>query len=242
MLRDLLQEIEPDLEILDSLDSVETSVAWLSDHEHPDIIFMDIQLSDGLSFEIFKQVDVNSFVIFTTAYDEYAIQAFKVNSIDYLLKPIRHNDLKRAIEKSKEFFRRMNPVVRTDIDFDTLIRTINDAQAVFRSRFLIQQGSSYIKLPVKAIAYFYSKDKITYAVSFNEEKHILDITMEQLEEQLNPSLFYRANRQIILNVDAIVRIHNYFNGKLKVDVKPTYSEDITISRLKAKNFKQWLDR
>lgn len=243
MLTEMLQEIEPGWNITGTLDSVESSVKWFEEHPQPDVIFMDIQLSDGLSFEIFKQVEVKSLVIFTTAYDEYAIQAFKVNSIDYLLKPIRKTELQKAILKLKELARQFDsPDLQNNIDFNDLIETINNARQVYRNRFLIHQGDSFITLATQSISYLYSKDRITYAVSKDNSKHVLDFTLEQLEEQLDPNQFYRANRQIILNVDAISRIHNYFNGKLKIDVKPDFQEEITISRLKASDFKQWIDR
>lgn len=242
LLTSMVKQLRPDWEIVASFDSVEDTVKWLREEPAPDLLFLDIELSDGLSFQVLEKVQVESMVIFTTAYDEYALQAFKVNSVDYLLKPIKTADLERAIEKFERLSRHHLEEMNRAIDFRGLAQAMRGEQPQYRKRFLISAGDVFIKLPVEEVAYFFSSQKVTFAVTFKGVRHIVDVTLEKLEEQLDPDCFYRANRQVILHIDSITRIETWFHGKLAVKTNPPYPEQILVSRDKAAGFKRWLDR
>ncbi|MFV0529811.1 MAG: LytR/AlgR family response regulator transcription factor [Flavobacteriales bacterium] len=235
-LKRLLLEMKPQLEILAVIESVSNAVDWLVQNENPDIILMDVRLSDGLSFEIFNQTEVESPVIFTTAYDEYAVRAFKYNSIDYLLKPIQKEELQAALEKYDSLI---------DYSFGggaALKNLLNYIQPKeYRNRFLIPYRDSYKTVMANDIAFFYSELNITRAKLFNGEEEVLPQTLEKLEQQLDPKLFFRANRQYIIHMDAIQKVHNHFNGKLKIELKKNTGTEVLISREKASVFKAWLD-
>lgn len=236
-LENLLQQIDQEIRIEAVLESIAESVNWLQHHEHPNLAFMDVRLADGLSFEIFSDIDVKCPVIFTTAYDEYALRAFKVNSIDYLLKPVNIVELRASLGK----FRQMTQLHNNNL-LDDVIAILRQQQKNYRLRFLLPFKDSYITLMVSDIAYFYSEHRNTWAVMNNSQKYVLSYTMEELEDQLNPDLFFRANRQFLISSKAIEGIHNYFNGKLKLIVKPTGKENIVVSREKSMSFKKWIDR
>ncbi|MHC5201754.1 LytR/AlgR family response regulator transcription factor [Myroides sp. LJL119] len=233
----LLKELRPFASVLAVLESIDESVKWLNENPKPDVIFMDIRLEDGLCFEIFQEVKVSSPVIFTTSYDEYALKAFKVNSIDYLMKPLRVEDLQRAINKLEAF---VNPSDITDSIKD-ILGYLNTQQQIYRSRFLLPYKDGFITVKVKDIDYIYSEQKITHLVEQNLTTHILGQTMEDLEEELDPKLFFRANRQHIIHIDSIASIQNYFNGKLKIILHRDPQREIIISREKAPLFKSWLN-
>ena len=242
MIMDLVNEVEPDAEITGAIDSVQESVQWLRSNPHPEIILMDIQLSDGVSFEILKQVQVTSMIIFTTAFDEYAIQAFKVNSLDYLLKPVDADDLKKAFEKYDMYSRNFLKHKNNDTNFDEILSAIKSASSNYRKHFLIKTHESFFRLATSDIALFYSTNKITFAVTFLGREYPLDVSLENLREQLNPEQFFKINRQVIVGSNAIVKIHTYFQGKLVVETKPTHSEKIIVGKDKAAEFKRWLDK
>lgn len=216
------------------LESVGDSVIWLNSNEHPDVILLDVRLSDGLCFEIFERVKVDSPIIFTTAYDEYAIKAFKVNSVDYLLKPIEQEELKAALDKVISI-----PLKQKQIPLDSLIQYLKPTE--FRTRFLLSHKDGFKTVLVNDIAYFYSELKITRAKLQNGTEEIIPNTLEELEQQLNPKLFFRANRQFIIHIDAIQYVNNYFNGKLKIVLKKDSKIEIVVSRDKATLLKKWLD-
>jgi two-component system, LytTR family, response regulator LytT len=239
---ELLKELRPGWETAACLDSVENSIDWLNSHPHPDVIFMDIQLSDGLCFDILDQVKIDSLIIFTTAYDEYAIRAFKVNSIDYLLKPIKKSELEAALQKYERFTKEMFQNWNTSIDTSELALAITKAIPKYRSRFLVSVGEMFFPLPVTDVAYIYSQFRITSAVNFAGKRHVIDFTLDRLEEELNPDMFFRANRQFIINIKAAAKVHTFFNGKLLLETLPAFEEKITIGREKARQFKSWLDR
>lgn len=232
-LQRLISNIFPEASIK-VLESVGDSVIWLNTNEHPDVILLDVRLSDGLCFEIFEQVKVNSPIIFTTAYDEYAIKAFKVNSVDYLLKPIEPDELKVAFEKLESI-----PLKQKQIPLDSLIQYLKPTE--FRTRFLLSHKDGFKTVLVSDIAYFYSELKITRAKLQNGTEETISITLEELEQQLNPKLFFRANRQFIIHIDAIQYVNNYFNGKLKIVLKKDSKIEIVVSRDKATLLKKWLD-
>lgn len=242
MIIDLVKEVKPDAEIVGAINSVQESVQWLKSNPHPEIILMDIQLSDGVSFEVLKQVPVTSMIIFTTAFDEYAIQAFKVNSLDYLLKPVDAGDLKKAFEKYNMYSRNFLKHKNNDTNFDEILLAIKDASPNYRKHFLIKTQESFFRLAANDVAFFYSMEKITFAVTLLSRKYLLDLSLESLREQLNPEQFFKINRQIIVNCNAIVKVHTYFQGKLVVETKPKHSEKIIVGKDKAAEFKRWLDR
>lgn len=235
-LRKMLLSIEHSAEICGATQSVEETVQWLRQNDTPDLVMMDIELADGQSFDIFKQVQLESPVIFTTAYDEFAIKAFKVNSIDYLLKPIKESELRVAIEKFKKT-KQHQPISMLE-----LLKKIEQLgnQPGYRSRFLIKLGQKMVSIDISEVAYFYSENKCTFMRTNQNQKYIIDLTLDELEKELAPQQFFRANRQYILSGKSIVSIHSWFNQKLKAEVNPPTEEHIIISRDKANAFKAWM--
>jgi len=236
----ILKESENEIEILAILESVESSVNWFKNNSMPELLFMDIQLSDGLSFEIFKQVEIKCPIIFTTAYDEYAIQAFKVNSIDYLLKPIDIEDLSNALEKFHNLKSIYNSQNKNDIA--EILKNLNFTEKVYKERFLIKSGSNFNLVQVEEIAFFCSDNKLTNFTTFSNKRHFVDYTLDELESLLNPKNFFRVNRQYIININAVENISSFFSSKLKLKLKNHLAEEIIISRERASQFKKWLDR
>lgn len=237
---DLIKRARPSWNILAATSAVDETVEWLQENKHPDLIFLDIQLSDGLSFEIFDHVKVSSFIIFTTAYDEYALQAFKVNSIDYLLKPIKPADLETAIKKFEQL--KLKSYTLEPEEIKALAAAVGSGEQSFRERILVPLADGYLKLNVNDIAWVHSSQKVTTAFTLQGTPHILDLTLEKLEGELDPNKFFRANRQFILNISAIQRIENWFNGKLVIKTQPKSTEKIVVSREKARSFKEWLNQ
>jgi DNA-binding LytR/AlgR family response regulator len=247
----LLDEVGAGLTVMETLDSVDSSVAWLANRQSPEtapeLAFMDIHLSDGLSFEIFQRVHVPCPVIFTTAYDEYSLRAFKVNSVDYLLKPIKAEELQQSVEKFKQLralYGNGASAASTNDHLETLVRSLLKHEPAYRTRFLVQRREQFITIAVEDVAYFYSEHKLTHLVTHAGAAHIIEQTLEELEAQMNPRDFFRANRQCIVSLRAIAAIHTFFNGKLKLTLAPATkaAEDVVVSREKANLLKQWLDR
>jgi DNA-binding LytR/AlgR family response regulator len=203
-----------------------------------DLIFMDIQLADGLSFDIFKSVNVPAPVIFTTAYDHYAIKAFKVNSIDYLLKPISDEDLKGALEKYELV--KGNGKGNND-DLRAIVESVRSEQAHFRKRFLVKTAGRLAFVPASEVAYFFSEEGVTFIVNAQNERYLLENTLEELESQLDPTEFFRINRKMILSTGCIARIEPYTNNRLLLNVSPDFSEEVVVSRHRTSEFKSWLD-
>ena len=221
------------------LHSVEESLAWFQNNPHPDLIFLDIQLSDGLSFEIFENSTINSAVIFTTAYDEYALRAFKLNSIDYLLKPIDEEDLEIAINK----FKARNVVTPSlSLDFDMIKKMLtNPIDRTFKKRFTIKMGQQLKMITIDEVECFYSENKGTYLHTFENRNYLLDSTLEQLEAELDPKDFYRVSRKFIIPLKGIKEIQMHSNSRLKV-ILPTYKDDeVIVARERVSDFKEWLD-
>lgn len=231
----LMLKIRPNIEIVNVLTSVKKTVDWLAKNDDPDLIIMDIQLADGLSFEIFNLADVKCPVIFTTAYDEYAVKAFKYNSVDYLLKPIEKDELEAAILK---FENAVQQPYQQQFFIEGLLKHIQPK--AYRSRFLLPYRDGYRKIQVENIAFFYAHMNVSFANLLNGEKIVVPQTLETLEQELDPKNFFRANRQYIVHVNSIERVYNFFNGKLKIHVKGS-ADDIIVSRIKAPLFKLWLD-
>jgi DNA-binding LytR/AlgR family response regulator len=240
-LKILIQQYDDSIEIVEWLDSVEDAVNWLQRNEMPDLLFFDIQLADGLSFEIFDAVEVTAPVIFTTAFDEYALRAFKVNSIDYLLKPIDFEELAKAIDRYKLHYEKtVNPLPDWSILQETLkaIKTGKD----YKTRFAVKQGHHLNSIPVAEIAYFFSEHKISWLKTKNGKKYAVDYTLDQLSELLNPKDFFRLNRKYITEINAIQDVITYSNSRLKVHLPGLPKEElILISREKVSDFKDWLD-
>ena len=220
------------------LHSVEEAINWFNSNTHPDLIFLDIQLSDGLSFEIFETLDIKSAVIFTTAYDEYALRAFKLNSIDYLLKPIDEDDLSIAISKFKNQFQKSNMAM---LDFEMIKKMlVNPMERNFKKRFTIKMGQQLKMINIEEVECFFSENKGTYLHTFDNRNYLLDNTLEQLETELNPKDFYRISRKFILPMKAIKEIQVHSNSRLKV-ILPTYKEDeVIVARERVIDFKEWL--
>ncbi|WP_194778086.1 LytR/AlgR family response regulator transcription factor [Pararhodonellum marinum] len=234
-LKRMILNLRSNYQIIEILSSINKSVDWLTSHDHPDLLFMDIQLSDGLSFEIFNQIELKCPVIFTTAYDEFAIKAFKFNSVDYLLKPVLKDELEFAIKKFEGL---ESSIGEKNTALKKLLTIIDKKE--FRTRFLVPYKDGFKQIYVDSISYFFSEFGTTYAISFDGEKNLLDHTLESLEEQLDQKVFFRANRQYLVNINSISQVHNHFNSKLKVELKQL-KNGIIISRLKATSFKKWLD-
>lgn len=226
------------LQVNEMLHSVEEAVHWFQNNAHPDLIFLDIQLSDGLSFEIFETIDIKSAVIFTTAYDEYALRAFKLNSIDYLLKPIDEDDLEVAVNKFKA---RTQTSQNLAIDFEMIKKMlVNPVDKSYKKRFTVKVGQQLKLINIEEAECFYSQDKGTYIHTVDNRDYLLDTTLEQLENDLNPKDFFRLSRKFIIPLKAIKEIQMHTNSRLKV-ILPTYKEDeVIVARERVGDFKEWI--
>ncbi|HWR33233.1 MAG TPA: LytTR family DNA-binding domain-containing protein [Chitinophagaceae bacterium] len=242
VLENKIKNVAPDVQVIDILPSLKTVRKWFGENAEPDLLFMDIQLSDGVSFELFEHFTIKCPVIFTTAYDEYAIRAFKVNGVDYLLKPVNENELSAAIDKCRKLGAHSN---QSPADITELIRSLADPSAAskYKEKFIVNVRSQWMPVNTKDIACF-CKESLNYIYLFNGEKYIIDyVTLEEVEDLLNPKQFYRANRQFIINVDAIQSVKPVENSKLIVRLKePNHKLEIDMSRLKSPEFKKWMDR
>jgi len=234
----LLEESEHQFTIESVLDSVEETVSWFQKNPNPELVFMDIQLSDDLSFSIFNEVEIKCPIIFTTAFDEYALQAFRVNSIDYLLKPIDKKDLARALSKLENIS--MQNLIPGELG-KILLNQVSQAQRSYRSRFLVKKGEQFLSVSVDEVRHITSENKITFIHTEDNKKYFVDHILEELENSLAPEHFFRLNRQCITALESIESIHSYFNGKLKVYLKGNV-EPFVVSREKASQFKQWLNQ
>lgn len=239
-IRDLLGEIHPEAEVLAMPDSVSAAVSWFRENESPDLVFMDIQLGDGLSFDIFDQVEVRAPVIFITAYQEYAIKAFKVHSVDYLLKPIRREDLQSALDKYKRLFSgsREHPAA-PDPELLTSIRHMLSRS--YKSRFMVKVGEHIRSVDVSGVLYFYSQDKGTYLHTAEHRNYVIDYTLDALSGMLDPLIFFRINRKYIISTAGISDLIHLSGSKLKVVLAACEDEQVYISRDRIPAFKKWLD-
>lgn len=237
-LSEMVLQLEPDFEIVETLDTVVTAREWLVTHDSPDLIFLDIQLADGLSFEIFDGISVKSPIIFTTAYDGYAIKAFKLNSIDYLLKPIDKGELEQSLKK----FRTSLATTSQTIDTQKLFNLLATRDTQFKERFVIKIGE-HIKTVMTADAQvFFSHEKATYLQTADAKKFIIDYPLDQLETMVNPRDFFRISRKFIVNISSIRDILVYSNSRLKIALDVDPREDIIVARDRVNEFKSWLDR
>lgn len=234
-LRQLVLDLLPTAEIFGHLDSITSAVKWLETNVFPDLIFCDIQLADGQSFEIFERVKVSSPIIFTTAFDQFAIKAFKLNSVDYLLKPIDPKELAQAIQKFQ------SQQVRPGIELQQIRELLSPHSNHYKSRFLVKFGEKIQSVQTEDISIFYSEEKVTFLQTVEGRKYILDYTLDQLEAMLDPRKFFRLNRKYIASFSAIAEIHTYSNSRLKIKLANCSDNDILISREKVGEFKDWLD-
>jgi DNA-binding LytR/AlgR family response regulator len=233
----MLQQIDKDIEVVKSLDSVEASVKYLSSAGHIDLIFMDIQLADGLSFSIFQQLPLTTPVIFTTAFDQYMLKAFKVNSVDYLLKPIDESELIQAVEKYKQLYTKTNKALPGQIE--NILTEMTTTR--YKERLLIRRGRQLHYLKTEATAYYFADGKLCYAFDFCGNRFMLDNNLNQLEELLAPNQFFRINRQLLVNIESVRKIHTWLGGRLKLELNPPLDADMTIvSRERVNGFKGWL--
>jgi two-component system response regulator LytT len=246
----LLTEIDGSIDIVGKAASVQESVDFLKSNPAPDLILMDIELADGQSFEIFEQVIVESPVIFTTSYDEYALRAFKVNSIDYLLKPIKRQELEASLAKYNRLTKGTDHEAdkgsqNLDLEaIDSLVRQLRQQiqPTEYRKRFLVKHLQQWIPIEVNDIAYFYSEEGTSLFKSRNNQKFSVDYTLDELEKMLDPDSFFRANRQYIIGVQCVAQINPYFNNKIKLMLNPAPDSEVIISREKASDFKKWLGK
>jgi DNA-binding LytR/AlgR family response regulator len=234
-LKQLIQQILPNAEIMEYLDSITSAVEWFKSHPAPDLIFCDIQLADGLSFEIFDRVKISAPIIFTTAFDQYAIKAFKLNSVDYLLKPIDPKELANAIEKYQSL------KLKTNIDLSHIKELLQPQSKEFKSRFMVKFGEKIQSVLTTETAFFYSEERITFLQTNEGKKYILDYTLDQLENMLDSKEFFRLNRKYIASFGAIAEIHTYSNSRLKIKLFNCNDNDILVSREKVGALKEWLD-
>ena len=239
-LQRMLTELDVPVETM--LHSVSESIQWLQEHPHPDVIFLDIQLSDGLSFEIFETLTVESAVIFTTAYDEYALKAFKLNSIDYLLKPIDDEELAAAIKKFQNL--QAQNTNSTTIDLQSIQKLLapTTLQKNFKKRFTIKVGQHLKIFNTEDIECFYSENKGTYLHTKENRNYLIDNTLEVLENELDPKIFYRISRKFYININAIQDIISYTNSRLQLKLNSYNEQEVIVSRERVKDFKEWLEK
>lgn len=234
-LNKMVKESLPEAEIINHLSSITAAVDWFKNNQQPDLAFFDIHLADGSSFEIFKQVEVKCPVIFTTAYDQYALEAFKVNSIDYLLKPVKKEELERALDK----FRKLHFKPDAPIDIQKLLSSIQQ-KAVYKERFIIRYGEHMKTIQTADIAYFYTENRISFALLKEGKRYAVDHNMDQLEEMLDPKRFFRINRQFIIGYDSITEMLTYSKSRVLVKLNPPTKEDTIVSTERSAAFKSWL--
>ena len=229
---ELIKRYDPSVRILAVIESVEKGIDWFIKNPSPELIFMDIRLTDGLSFELFEKVNIDIPVIFTTAYDEYAVRAFKVNSVDYLVKPVDYSELKAAIDK----FKKVRPLLSRDF----IQAILEQSNQKYKNRFLVKIGDQLRHVDCRDIAYFVFEDGLVMAVTKAKSALPMDHSLDHLEQLVNPADFFRLNRKVIARIDSIGRIHSYFNGRLKIELLPPLDEDIIVSRERVGKFKEWM--
>lgn len=235
-LQRLLSDIAPDMEVLAVLESVKDAVTWLR-HHSADLIFLDIHLADGLSFAIFESVTVKSPIIFTTAYDEYAIKAFKLNSLDYLLKPIERDELRLAMRKFRD-----QATSLSQMDLSKIMNLLQQPQESYQERFMVSAGDKIRSIPIEQVSYFFGQQKFVFLITHDGRRHVVDYTLTQLEKILDPSKFFRINRQFIIGFDAIVHMYPHSKSRLRIELNPRADIDAVVSIEKTPRFKEWIGK
>lgn len=234
-LQKMLKEIEPEADISENIVSISSAIKWFAANELPDLIISDIQLSDGLSFEIFKSVEILCPVIFTTAYDQYAIEAFKVNSIDYLLKPIKKEELGNAITK----YKKIKPAAPS-IDINQLLKTFNTPAAAYKQRFVVRYGEHIKTINIEDVAFFYTEDKINFLTTKEGRRFTIDFNLDALESMLDPKTFFRINRQYIISIKSIAEMFAYSKSRVLIKLNPPAKHETIVSTERSADFKLWL--
>lgn len=240
-LEQMILRYDPNNSILQKIRSVEDAIAWLTKNAPPDLLFLDIHLLDGTCFDILKTTEITCPVIFTTAYDAYALDAFQLHSVDYLLKPVGFSKLQKAFQKLE--------AMQSVLEKARQIQKLNDVLAAFenknqtyKSRFLVKSGARLFPVSVDLVRYFFSEDRLTFLVTEEGKKYTVQQTLDELETLLDPAYFFRINRKIILHIDSIQVVHRYFKGRLKINLVPAYGEDAIVSSRRVGDFQAWLDR
>jgi DNA-binding LytR/AlgR family response regulator len=229
--------LDSSIRVIAKIESVKNAVNWLKENK-ADLIFLDIYLSDGLCFRIFDEVEIKTPIIFTTAYDQYAIQAFKVNSVDYLLKPINKFDLAASYEKFREYHKNENA-----FDYSTLKDVIGDMrEKKYQKRFLVVEGDTIKTVLVENVAYFFAEGKYAFLVEKGGDRYLIDITLEHLTTVLNPDEFFRINRQVIVHLDSIKKMNTWFSRRIKLELIPQFEKETIVSTERVKDFKEWLNQ
>ena len=245
-LRKTLASVDETAEVVGVADSIRSSVSWLESNPTPDLILMDIELADGQSFEIFDKVDVKSTVIFTTSYDEFALKAFKVNSVDYLLKPIQKEDLQAALEKLKKFKQMYggNSSSAPALNVDSLVKELQQKlqPKEYRKRFLVKHAQKLVSVEIDDIAYFYSDGRLNFFKTADNRKFVVDYTMDELEEMLDPDKYFRISRAFYVSIDSVDQIHDYFGNRLLLHLRPEVDKEALVSREKVTDFKKWMGK
>lgn len=239
-----LTSVDPGAQVVGITDSITATVDWLKTNPSPDLILMDIELSDGQSFEIFTRVDVKSAVVFTTSYDEYALKAFKVNSIDYLLKPIQKEDLESALQKYRQMKNLYASGNGAELNVDNLVKELRQKlqPKEFRKRFLVKHAQKLVSIEVEEIAYFFSDGRLNFFKTYDNKKFVVDYTMDELEDMLDPDRYFRISRSFYIAVDSVDQIHDYFGNRLLLHLKPAVDKEAIVSREKVADFKKWMGK
>ena len=235
-LQKLIRETESDAEIVAVLDSIAKAKTWLQQNPSPDLMLVDIHLADGISLELFKQTQVQCPLIFTTAYDEYALQAFKLNSIDYLLKPVKKEELFNALEK----FRKQKAKEQPPVDVQKLLETMQQPAAQYRDRFIIRYGEHIKTIEVKDVSYFYTESRANFLVTVEGKRYVIDFNLDGLERMLNPKNFFRINRQFIVSLNAIEDMTAWTKARVLIKLKPSNKQETIVSTERSPEFKKWL--
>jgi len=247
-LRKTLESVDSSAEVVGIADSIRASVDWLQSNPTPDLILMDIELCDGQSFEIFDKVEVKSTVIFTTSYDEYALKAFKVNSVDYLLKPVQKEDLKAALAKLQNiktmYGAQQNDSSSSSVNVDSLVKELQLKlqPKEFRKRFLVKHAQKLVSVDIEEIAYFYSDGRLNFFKTYDNRKFVVDYTMDELEDMLDPKRYFRISRSFYVSINSIDQIHDYFGNRLILHLKPPVDKEAIVSREKVTEFKVWMGK
>lgn len=244
-LKKTLASVDPGAEVVGVADSIMATVNWINENPLPDLILMDIELSDGQSFEIFNRVAIKCPVIFTTSYDEYALKAFKVNSVDYLLKPIQKEDLEAALQKMhglKDMYKQ--PDSKQDMNIESLVKELQEKLQLkeYRKRFLVRHAQKLVSVDTEEIAYFFSDGRLNFFKTHDNKKFVVDYTMDELEEMLDPQKYFRISRSFYISVNSVDQIHDYFGNRLLLHLKPPVDKESIVSREKVTEFKKWMGK
>jgi DNA-binding LytR/AlgR family response regulator len=243
-IRKTLSDVDANADVVGVTDSIFATVDWLQNNPSPDLILMDIELSDGQSFEIFSRIPVKSAVVFTTSYDEYALKAFKVNSIDYLLKPIQKEDLEAALNKYKQMKTMYAGNGHNELNMDALVKELQHKlqPKEFRKRFLVKHGQKLVSIEIDEIAYFFSDGRLNFFKTYDNRKFVVDYTMDELEDMLDSQRYFRISRSFYVSVNSIDQIHDYFGNRLLLHLKPPVDKESIVSREKVTDFKKWMGK